>query len=291
MLNFKLPLVIVKKDYGQLGNRLHTHTNVLAWCIKNNLSFLNLSFRDYTKAFPESINVSAKSNLHSYILIKLIYKCSIFYNFLNRLCLSNKNLEKISSFVHIIDCQNEEILNEQTLDQHLDQKRSSILLLIRAWDIRCPEAIYANVSKLKVILSPTDLIIKKVAVIKKSLSQYDFIIGVHVRRGDYETWLNGKYFFSWKQYSNWVIELESLLIEKGKKPAFIICSDEKIPSSSFSNKSTICSQSDALTDLFTLSSCNIIIGPPSSFSSWASFYGDTKKINLFSEIKLKDAYK
>ncbi len=291
MLNFKLPLVIVKKDYGQLGNRLHTHTNVLAWCIKNNLNFLNLSFRDYIKAFPKSINVFAKSNLYNYILIKLIYKCSIVYNFLNRLCLSNKNLKKISSFVHIIDCQNEEILNEQTLDQHLDQKRDSILLLIRAWDVRCPEALHANISKLKAILSPADLINKRVVVIKKSLSQYDFIVGVHVRRGDYETWLNGKYFFSWKQYSNWVIELESLLIERGKKPAFIICSDEKIPSNYFSNKSTICSQSDALTDLFTLSFCNIIIGPPSSFSSWASFYGDTTKVNLFSEIKLKDACK
>ena len=36
--------MILQRDYGQLGNRLHTHANALAWCIENNVNLLNLSF-------------------------------------------------------------------------------------------------------------------------------------------------------------------------------------------------------------------------------------------------------
>ena len=33
-------------------------------------------------------------------------------------------------------------------------------------------------------------------------------------------------------------------------------------------------KSDGITDLYALSRCDLIIGSPSSYSQWASFYGD-----------------
>ena len=60
-----------------------------------------------------------------------------------------------------------------------------------------------------------------------------------------------------------------------KEVAFHICSDEKIDMADFSGFD--CYQiplSLDIEDLYALSLCDYIIGPPSTFSMWASFYGN-----------------
>ena len=48
--------LLIQKDYGQLGNRLHTHANALAWGIENKVNLLNLSFKKYSPLFASDKN-------------------------------------------------------------------------------------------------------------------------------------------------------------------------------------------------------------------------------------------
>ncbi len=61
---------------------------------------------------------------------------------------------------------------------------------------------------------------------------------------------------------------------QGKKAKFLLCSNEKIELANFQGLDyfTIPASSGAK-DLYALSKCSYIVGPPSTYSEWASFIG------------------
>lgn len=98
----------------------------------------------------------------------------------------------------------------------------------------------------------------------------DIIIGMHVRRGDYKSWNEGKYYYTNDHY---MAIAEALRSQFDGSVKFFIASNEpadellsKVPNSFSLNIS-------AISDLKSLSMCDYIFGPPSTFSMWASFYG------------------
>lgn len=126
---------------------------------------------------------------------------------------------------------------------------------------------------LKDIYRPIDSVTKKVNdFFRLKEARYDLIVGVHIRRGDYEYWQGGKFYYSNKQYLKVMQQVEKNL--PGKKVGFLVCSNEIIDLSTFiKNNIFILKEGSAAIDLYSLSLCNYLIGPPSSFSAWASFYG------------------
>lgn len=113
--------------------------------------------------------------------------------------------------------------------------------------------------------------------IKKTFNRlrtsYDIVVGVHIRRGDYLNWQGGKFYYDNNQYLEMMLKVSRLF--NLQKVGFLICSNENINISDFSNlKSFKLDNGSAALDLYALSLCNYIIGPPSSFSAWASSYGN-----------------
>jgi len=99
------------------------------------------------------------------------------------------------------------------------------------------------------------------------------IFGVHIRRGDYVTYQNGKYFYDLEEYKILMEQVVNLFPEE--KVIFFIASNENISSSIFSTMDCfLLPNSFAVKDLYGLGLCDYIIGPPSTFSAWASLYGD-----------------
>lgn len=107
-----------------------------------------------------------------------------------------------------------------------------------------------------------------------ALYSNNIIVGVHVRRGDYSTWHDGRYYYSLDQYADCCKTLMKHF--KDKKVVFFLSSNEKLKlDNSWTNiPNFMLSDSSPIHDLYALSKCNYIIGPPSTFSSWASFMGN-----------------
>ena len=86
-----------------------------------------------------------------------------------------------------------------------------------------------------------------------------------------------EYCFEDNVYIDIIQQLNSLLYYNGPV-TYLICSDEKIDKCAFNYFNIYFSKEDPVVDLLLLSKCDYIIGPPSTFSLWASYYG---KVPLF----------
>ena len=130
--------------------------------------------------------------------------------------------------------------------------------------------------ELKRIFRPNDTIMQKAeAMVAELKKDSDMVVGVHIRRGDYATWRNGRFFFELEEYHQFMLRVKELY--KDKTVSFFISSNEKFPLSLF--EGCRCRRfgdepSGAILDLYTLSLCDRIMGPVSSYSRWASFIGE-----------------
>lgn len=130
--------------------------------------------------------------------------------------------------------------------------------------------------ELKRIFLPKEEITKKAEMMVSNLKQdSDLLVGVHIRRGDYATWNNGRFFYELEEYHQFILRIKQLYI--GKRISFFISSNEDFSLEIF--KDCECQRfgkepSGAILDLYTLSLCDRIIGPFSSYSRWASFIGE-----------------
>lgn len=146
--------------------------------------------------------------------------------------------------------------------------------IVYGWNKRVSFDYYPRaIDKILLLYRPNDEICKYVdEVFKQYRDDGYFIIGIHIRHGDYKTWENGRYYFEYEDYR--LIMKNMLLTYKDKHVCFFISTNERYDSAIF-HDFTLCTvdSSTAIHDLYALSLCNRIIGPLSTFSRWASFYG------------------
>lgn len=110
-----------------------------------------------------------------------------------------------------------------------------------------------------------------------------YLVGVHIRRGDYKTFNNGCWYYSDEDYLRWMNNLSVC-----KKVRFVLFSNEKIDINYFADSGLdITSISgNAVEDLCCLSMCDFIMGPPSTYSWWAAMYGNRKRLILEDKNKM-----
>ncbi len=99
------------------------------------------------------------------------------------------------------------------------------------------------------------------------------VLGMHLRGGDYRDWRNGKYFFNEDLFINFITKY---LDQNVNRKCFIATNESKwseILIDNFGEKIII--GGDEISDLWGLANSNWIIGPPSTFSMFASFWKNT----------------
>ena len=130
--------------------------------------------------------------------------------------------------------------------------------------------------ELKRIFRPKDEIMQKAdGMITAQRTEADVIVGVHIRRGDYATWNNGRFYYELEDYRQFMLRVQQLYANR--RVSFFISSNEDFSLDIFEGSN--CHRfgkeaSGAILDLYTLSLCDRIIGPISSYSRWASFIGE-----------------
>jgi hypothetical protein len=103
----------------------------------------------------------------------------------------------------------------------------------------------------------------------------DLVVGIHIRHGDYKTFYDGRYYYTLEEYHQFMLQIKAL--HPDKRVAFFISSNEQFSVDSF--EGCRCYRfgkepSGNILDLHTLSLCDRILGPWSTYSRWASFIGE-----------------
>lgn len=265
-LSYRRPIFIITIPYGRWGNRLILYSYIIAWANKYNCIVMNPSFSEYSYSFSYFKNnplclLSADYNLCLYIF-KLF--SNIFQNSLKRTTLRSSNLPSL----YKIDLENK-FVNTDTIDfpKILSSKR-----IIFFYGFLFGDRDFSLINNQRKYLSHlflfSDHIKKKCIEIIKLINKKK-IIGVCMRQGDYKDYSKGNFFLSDSEYHNLVSRLQIQYPDHG---FFIACEEEK---NDFQINNTFISYQNPALNLCVLSYCDILIGPPSTFMTWAAFYRDS----------------
>jgi hypothetical protein len=158
--------------------------------------------------------------------------------------------------------------------EKLDRQLGHPLVFVRGWYFRDYLDFDQHADEIRNYFRPRKSYILAAEQICMQVRQSaDLLIGLHIRRSDYRHWNNGKYYFEDPVY----VELIERVIDQfpQKKIKFIIASDEALNLNNYSRviDHIVWEKRIHVVDLMVLALCDYIVGPPSTFSKWSSFYG------------------
>ena len=115
---------------------------------------------------------------------------------------------------------------------------------------------------------------------------YDCLVGVLLRQGDYRSWHDGDYYFETSRYEQWLDSHERS--HSNERIGYVIASDEPQHGHfEATNRHTATGKEIGtghyLESLVELSLCDVILTPPSTFSTCAAFLGETPVVPLHDE--------
>lgn len=243
---------IIYDEYGQSGNRLFSYLDSIAWAIANDGKLIIL--------FPDKIlsNYDALLKCKNILLMRggkvrlRIMRKLFYYNALIQRFYKTDFSHKLGFYA--------------------------------GWDLREANDWYPQVlPEIQRLFIPNDGIKAPVdATFQKLRSEGKTIIGVHIRRGDYRTAYGGKYWYEDDVYMSYMIQMQSLI----PNSIFYISSNENICDELLQNFPTSEKPvNSAAGDIYALSQCEYIIGPPSTFNCWASFIGRVPLYTIFEPTK------
>ncbi len=102
----------------------------------------------------------------------------------------------------------------------------------------------------------------------------ELVVGVHIRHGDYRTHLGGRFFYEVPVYARLMADVAAC--HPGRRIAFLVCGNGRFTAADFPGLRVALGPGHLVQDLHALSRCDLVMGPPSSFSSWAAFHGQAR---------------
>lgn len=260
-------MVIIADKVGQLCNRLFQFSYFIVNGIEYNYQVINPCFDEYAIFFETTASNNFKGLDISTRITPLKKLDHLLLKF------SNKKLLRYLNF-HIEDIRSSSEIHDLK-DVKFRQLAKTKIVFAKGWLFKDEENLKKHRNQLIEVFKPKKKYLNEVENILMDLrSKYDFLIGVHIRRGDYREWNNGSYFFDDEVYLDKMKQIEQEMNISGKSCCFFIASNEKINVTSFKAINLCYEKRNLITDLYTLAGCDYIIGPPSTFSLWASFYGN-----------------
>ena len=150
-------------------------------------------------------------------------------------------------------------------------------VLIKGWGFRDYDAFLAYRDEIKNLFAFRRELTLKVDKCLPALKENVLRLGVHIRRGDYKTWMSGHYYYSDEDFIR-VIQLFHALFPDNSIEILIVGNEKKLPQEKYRAglpEPIYFLSGNRAEDLYALSTCNYLIGPPSTFSLTAAFYNDS----------------
>jgi len=289
--------VIIVDRCGQLANRLVLFANFAALAEEYSCSILNCSFHSYAESFKTTRKdiycrypASTEKSLWDSIpgAPRAIRGTRIFYQAIRaasklqeRWSLAGKSIVTIRAkalIYPVVSLEGQDIA---------DAINGGNIIFANGWKFRAPNWVKRHAEPIRNYFQPIDEFDRAARFAVQNLRRVaDVVIAIHLRQGDYRRWNKGQYFFSVERYTKWMHELAEQF--DGTKVAFLVCSDERRSRDEFPGLTVGFGPGSSVGDLYAMALCDWILGPLSTFSQWASFYGETPLFHLRNESDQPD---
>lgn len=264
-------MIVIYEKPGRLANSLWLYAHFIAFSEENDIPVCFPALADYGRYFKSTAN----SLMYNYPTKRSTFPFSFLRNaFLKLIPFFVKVCQKLGlKFNHLgfMFLKNGQEINlEEPAYLPTLSKR---FVLLKGWLYRADNLIVKHKEKIVSYFEPIVAHEKNVnELIGNCRKKCDFLVGVHIRREDYRTAFDGIYYYDIKDYKMKMDEIQ--LLFKDRNIGFLICSNEKIDSSEFSGLKIFMGNDHIIEDMYSFAKCDLIIGPPSTYSMWASFYGN-----------------
>ncbi|PWS28924.1 hypothetical protein DHW03_03560 [Pedobacter yonginense] len=271
-------MVIINSQSSQLANRLWGFSSFISNSIEYGYPLVNLGFHKYKRYFE----ATKANDFSSYPIsvtrtgISLLdyFYSNIFKNWSNITYRKFGRTPVLHKFYRTTFAEDKTStifdLNRADFVEDATKRR----VLVQGWMFRDPNNVRKHRDLICKFFKPVE---PYYSAVEKEINEAklaaDVLIGVHIRRGDYATFVGGKWYYSDEQYAQMMQQLVNEYAEIGKTCAFFICSNEVVDLSHYKGLTVLIKERHFIIDLYSLAKCDAIIGPPSTFSQWAAFYG------------------
>jgi len=289
-------MVIVTYKAGRLGNRLFHFSNFLVNSRAHDYKLIYPFFDEYARYFPyfDDKRINNQGIFLSFTRAKAVdraVKLLVRYLFSYKLFLGRHSLDFGSVRLVSIYKEDQGSVEYDLNDPRIVNNRGQILLL-NGWLYRDRKHAAAYRDYLKEVFRPRAEYLSRIdSLLAGCRTQGEVVVGIHIRRGDYRDYKGGQHYLDDQVYLDRMRELEKILAARGQSCVFLICSDESGDLSAFAGLKTVAGAGDLITDLYSLSRADYLIGAPSTFAMWASFYGAVPLLfinNKKSDMALSD---
>lgn len=275
-------MIVIARKSGQLGNRLFVFAHVIAFAMRHRVTVVNTAFDAYGLEFESTrsdpLNRYPAASLPRWATSRRQW-CSTAGHRISRV---PEKYERLGVFLSGIQGGSpmvrwlfppdhvEVSLNE--LPYSLWARTRGILLL-GGWLIRDYPDLRTHAAAIRDHFTPVQPHRMNVdRLLSRIRGAEGLVIGVHVRRGDYKHHLGGRYYYDISRYSETMHQVLALFPTTAVH--FLLCSDGALDVAQFAPFTVSVGTGNPVEDMYALARCDYLLGPPSTFSGWAAFYGN-----------------
>ena len=268
--------IIIRQEYGQLGNILFRLANTLGYAIEH-----GYGVEDYTLAFCNyhdgSSNIRFFEHYHPFHFFEYPRPRSRLINRLKWKFRDKnyRNSKMIENFDPSFDL--------KQLPQHFSYELKGFHFSAKDLVIKHREKICKILDFRSLLKSPID------SLLKEAKSKYDVLLGVHIRQNDFKDFYDGKYFVSIEHFLKLIDQFKKL--ESEESVGVLICSDsaEILDEIQTRYPDYILPRGFVAQDMYALSICDYILGPEATtMSAWAAYLGNVKLAQIRPETESID---
>jgi hypothetical protein len=273
--------LVVALRTGQLANRIILFANVIAFAEERGYRVLNPAFQTYAALFestrdtllcpyppppPRRLSRGRDAVYGALRFTRLLYHIAF------RLTRLVNKVPRLTPWICGIESSVGPRGVDLTAPPVYEQIRETRIALLRGWEFRDTVGITRHADRIRAYFTPTTghraAVAARVAAARQGCN---FLIGVHVRHGDYVDYMGGRYFYPVDRYRDLMAALQARY--SSERVGFLVCSDAALRLTDFPGLPVTLGSGVAIEDLYALAACDRLVGPPSTFTQWASFYG------------------
>jgi hypothetical protein len=272
-------VIVIAKQVGRLANRLVLFAHFIATAAEHDLQVADPALENYARYFPATSRTLVPrwpagraalpwprpSRNVSYAIARVTGEALW-------------QAQRRGPDVPLIRLQRGDELDLGSTE-FLEAARGHRALFVLGWRFRNHDGVRRHAALLRDYFTPHPRPLERAAAaVRPAQDRGRLVAGIHIRRGDYATFDDGSRFFDHSDYRRVMLEVQAA--HPGRDVAFLVCSDEPVPHDAFAGLELLRAPGTELEDLYALASCDLIVGPVSTYNRWASFWGEVPLFTL-----------